>query len=119
MLPPSVQGRMLRTAKPGASHPDKTARCARRLPSPSVERGRGWGDDVQIPKKFLTPARKPLISKVSIFCPPWTDHGTGVHITSSIRGAPVASITTRSNPIAIPAAGGMIDSAARKSSSSG
>jgi hypothetical protein len=37
-------------------------------------------------------------------------HGqaTGVHITSSIRGAPVASITTRSNPIAIPLAAGIM-----------
>ncbi len=32
--------------------------------------------------------------------------GTGAQITSSIRGAPVASITSRSKPSAMPAAGG-------------
>ncbi|MND67983.1 hypothetical protein D3C80_594190 [compost metagenome] len=44
---------------------------------------------------------------------------TGAHMTRSIRGAPVASITSRSKPSAMPLAGGMIASAARKSSSSG
>src|SRR5262245_25727588 len=44
---------------------------------------------------------------------------TGVHITWSIRCAPVASITSRSSPSAIPLACGICPSAARKSSSTG
>lgn len=44
---------------------------------------------------------------------------TGVQITSSMRGAPVASITRRSKPRAMPLAGGIWPRAARKSSSSG
>ncbi len=45
-------------------------------------------------------------------------HG-GVHITSSMRLAPVASMARRSKPMAQPAAGGIAASAARKSSSRG
>ena len=45
--------------------------------------------------------------------------GTGAHSTCSIVGAPVASITSRSKPSAMPLAGGIWASAARKSSSSG
>ncbi len=45
--------------------------------------------------------------------------GTGAHITWSMRGAPVASITSRSKPSAMPLASGMIARAARNSSSSG
>ncbi len=48
-----------------------------------------------------------------------THPATGVQITSSIRGAPVASITSRSNPKAIPLAGGISASASRNSSSNG
>lgn len=53
-----------------------------------------------------------------------TDHGVGpcycgVQSTSPICRAPAASITSRSNPIATPLAGGMCASAARKSSSIG
>ena len=44
---------------------------------------------------------------------------TGVHNTSSIRAAPVASITSRSKPRAAPLAGGICARAARKSSSIG
>ncbi len=44
---------------------------------------------------------------------------TGVHITCSIRVAPVASITSRSKPSATPQAGGIVRSAAMKSSSIG
>ena len=44
---------------------------------------------------------------------------TGAQSTWSIRDAPVASITSRSKPSAMPLASGMIASAARKSSSSG
>ena len=48
-------------------------------------------------------------------------HGstTGVHITCSMRCAPVASITSRSKPSAMPDACGIVASAARKSSSTG
>ena len=70
-------------------------------------------------KKPITPASKLLISLMYQILSTVDSSGTGVHITSSTRGAPVASITTRSNPIAIPAAGGMIERAARKSSSRG
>ena len=45
--------------------------------------------------------------------------GTGAHNTCSIVGAPVASITKRSKPSAMPLAGGIRASAARKSSSMG
>ncbi len=48
-----------------------------------------------------------------------TSSGIGVQITSSMRSAPVASITSRSRPSAAPLAGGMTASAARKSSSIG
>jgi len=53
-----------------------------------------------------------------------TDHAkhgsaTGVHITWSMRVAPVASITSRSNPSATPQAAGITRSAAMKSSSIG
>src|SRR5215469_3917890 len=52
--------------------------------------------------------------------PPRGSYATGAQSTFSISGAPVASITSRSNPSAIPAAGGMPwASAARKSSSIG
>ena len=44
---------------------------------------------------------------------------TGAHSTCSIRVAPVASITRRSKPSAMPLAGGMAASAARKSGSIG
>ena len=44
---------------------------------------------------------------------------TGVQITCSMWDAPVASITRRSKPSAIPHAGGMIAKACKKSSSSG
>jgi len=44
---------------------------------------------------------------------------TGVQITSSIRAAPVASMTSRSKPSAMPLASGMTARAARKSSSIG
>ena len=44
---------------------------------------------------------------------------TGAQSTSSIFAAPTAHITRRSTPSAMPAAGGMVSSAARKSSSSG
>ena len=44
---------------------------------------------------------------------------TGVHITCSMRCAPVASITSRSKPSAIPDACGICAKAARKSSSTG
>ena len=44
---------------------------------------------------------------------------TGVHSTSSIRRAPVSSITSRSRPRAMPLVSGIRPSAARKSSSSG
>ncbi len=43
----------------------------------------------------------------------------GAHLTSSMRGAPVASITSRSKPRAMPLVGGMAPRAARKSSSIG
>ena len=46
-------------------------------------------------------------------------HGSGFHITWSIRVAPVASMTRRSRPSAMPQACGIVASAARKSSSSG
>jgi hypothetical protein len=45
--------------------------------------------------------------------------GTGAHSTCSILGAPVSSITSRSKPRAMPLAGGMAETAARKSSSIG
>ena len=45
--------------------------------------------------------------------------GIGVHSTCSMRVAPVASMTSRSNPSAIPQACGMTSSAPRKSSSIG
>ncbi len=45
--------------------------------------------------------------------------GSGVNSTSSTRSAPVASMTSRSKPSAIPLAGGICASAARKSSSIG
>ena len=45
--------------------------------------------------------------------------GTGAHSTCSIVGAPVESITSRSKPSAMPLAGGIWASAARRSSSSG
>src|SRR5690606_3013403 len=44
---------------------------------------------------------------------------TGAHSTASIRGALVASMTSRSKPSATPLASGINSSAARKSSSSG
>ena len=44
---------------------------------------------------------------------------TGAQITCSMRVAPVASITSRSKPSAMPDAGGICASAARKSSSTG
>ncbi len=44
---------------------------------------------------------------------------TGVHSTCSMRSAPLASMTSRSKPSAIPLAGGIWASAARKSSSTG
>src|SRR6185312_818124 len=48
------------------------------------------------------------------------DQATGAHSTSSICGAPLASITRRSSPSALPALSGMpCASAARKSSSIG
>lgn len=43
----------------------------------------------------------------------------GAHLTSSMRGAPVASITSRSKPRAMPLVGGMEPRASRKSSSIG
>lgn len=48
-----------------------------------------------------------------------SSYPAATHITSSTRGAPVASITSRSKPSAMPAASGISSSAARKSSSSG
>jgi len=45
--------------------------------------------------------------------------GSGVQMTSSMRGAPSASMTRRSKPRATPLAAGMCESAARKSSSRG
>jgi len=55
---------------------------------------------------------------ISLYFPedtgPCTCHATGVQITCSMRVAPVASITSRSNPSAAPLAGGMCASAARK-----
>ena len=45
--------------------------------------------------------------------------GSGVQITSSMRGAPSASMTSRSKPSATPLASGICGSAASKSSSSG
>lgn len=44
---------------------------------------------------------------------------TGAQSTCSMRDAPVASITSRSKPRAMPLASGMMASASRKSSSSG
>ncbi len=45
--------------------------------------------------------------------------GTGAQRTCSMRDAPVASITSRSNPSAMPLASGIWLKAARKSSSTG
>ena len=45
--------------------------------------------------------------------------GTGAQITCSMREAPVASITSRSKPSAMPLASGICARAARKSSSKG
>ena len=45
--------------------------------------------------------------------------GRGVHITCSMRSAPLASMTSRSKPSATPLAAGMTATAARKSSSTG
>ena len=46
-------------------------------------------------------------------------HLSGVHMTSASRGAPSASITSRSKPSAMPLVGGISAKAARKSSSIG
>jgi hypothetical protein len=46
-------------------------------------------------------------------------HASGAHCTWSMRAAPMASITSRSRPSAMPLVGGIVAKAARKSSSIG
>ena len=79
-----------------------------------VQRGALFGWRKSVPAKLRRRAKRR--HGLSFFI-----HGsaTGVHITCSMRSAPVANITSRSNPSAMPEACGIAANADRKSSSTG